>query len=200
MELSMRSYLIAALMAGSLATPAFAQDAPPPPSMSGFRIEGLVGYDSTEINGDNDGGVIYGVGAGYDFQSGRAVFGIEAEASDSTNRGCIDGIFNAGDSLCARTERDLYVGGRAGAVVGRNILLYAKAGYTNARFRVDYDDGTAAGANNVSNSGNLDGVRVGLGAQFGIGRNAYIRTEARYSNYEAGADRAGVVGAFGFRF
>lgn len=196
----MRFCLMAALMAGTLVTPAFAQDARPPNSMSGFRIEGLIGYDSTQINDDDDGGVIYGVGAGYDFQSGRAVFGVEAEASDSTIRGCIDNIFNAGDSLCARTERDLYVGGRAGAVVGRNVLLYAKAGYTNARFRVDYDDGTAAGTNNLSNSGNLDGVRVGLGAQFGIGRNAYIRTEARYSNYEAGSDRGGVVAAFGFRF
>jgi outer membrane immunogenic protein len=200
MELAMRFYLTAALMAGTFATPAFAQDAPPPPSMSGFRIEGLVGYDSTEINDDNDGGVIYGVGAGYDFQAGRAVFGIEAEASDSTNRGCIGNVFNAGDSLCARTERDLYVGGRAGAVVGRNILLYAKAGYTNARFQVDYDDGTAGGASNLTINQNLDGVRVGLGVQLGIGRNAYIRTEARYSNYEAGSDRGGVVGAFGFRF
>jgi outer membrane immunogenic protein len=200
MELSMRSYLIAALIAGSLATPAFAQDTPPPTSMSGFRVEGLVGYDSARIADNKDGGLLYGVGVGYDFQSGRAVFGIEAEASDSTNRGCVNDFFVAGDSLCARTERDLYVGGRAGAVVGRNVLLYAKAGYTNARFRVDFDDGTPAGTSNFSDSVNVDGVRVGLGAQFGIGRNAYIRTEARYSNYEGGSDRGGLVGAFGFRF
>lgn len=85
-------------------------------------------------------------------------------------------------------------------MVGRNILLYGKAGYTNARIRVVYDDGTAGGASNFSVGENLNGVRVGLGAQFAIGGNAYIRTEARYSNYEGGGDRAGVVGAFGFRF
>lgn len=195
----MRFYLIAALMAGALATPAFAQDAPPT-DWSGFRIEGLVGYDSAEINGNDDGGVLYGVGAGYDFQLGGLVFGIEGEASDSTNRGCIDDFATAGDSLCAITGRDIYVGGRMGAAVGRNILLYGKAGYTNARIRVVYDDGTAGGASNFSVGENLDGVRVGLGAQFGIGGNAYIRTEARYSNYEGGGDRGGVVGAFGFRF
>lgn len=195
----MRFCLIAALLAGTLATPAFAQDAAVP-DWSGFRIEGLVGYDSAEINDDSDGGVIYGVGAGYDFQMGRMVFGIEGEASDSTNRGCIDDFVTAGDSFCARAERDLYVGGRLGAVVGRSVLLYGKAGYTNARFQLDYDDGTPGGASNFSLSDNLDGVRVGLGAQFAIGRNAYIRTEARYSNYEAGSDRGGVVGAFGFRF
>lgn len=195
----MRFYLIAALMAGTFATPAFAQDAPPP-DFSGFRIEGLVGYDSAEIADNNDGGVLYGVGAGYDFQMGRMVFGIEGEASDSTNRGCIDDFISAGDSLCATTGRDLYAGGRIGAIVGRNVLLYGKAGYTNARIGVDYDDGTAGGASNFSAAQNLDGVRVGLGAQFAIGSNAYIRTEARYSNYEQGSDRGGVVGAFGFRF
>lgn len=195
----MRFYLIAALMAGTLATPAFAQDAPPP-DWSGFRIEGLVGYDGGRIADNDEGGVLYGVGAGYDFQMGRLVFGIEGEASDSTNRGCSDGFVNPGESLCARAERDLYLGGRIGTVVGRNILLYGKAGYTNARYRIDYDDGTPAGAGNFSVGENLGGIRVGLGAQFAIGGNAYIRTEARYSNYEQGSDRGGVVGAFGFRF
>ena len=47
---------------------------------------------------------------------------------------------------------------------------------------------------------NLDGVRVGAGAQFGIGANSYIRTEYRYSNYQDGFDRHQVVGGFGFRF
>jgi outer membrane immunogenic protein len=194
----MRFTPIAALIAGSLATPAFAQDAPP--SQAGFRIEGLVGYDSARIQDNKDGGLLYGVGAGYDFQTGRAVLGIEAEASESTNQGCTRDLINLGDAFCADTGRDLYVGARAGVLVGRNILLYAKAGYTNLRFRVDYDAGTAGGADNFSYSQNFDGIRVGAGAQFSIGRNAYIRTEARYSNYEGGGDRGGVLAGLGFRF
>ena len=54
--------------------------------------------------------------------------------------------------------------------------------------------------NNLVRPVDLDGVRVGAGAQFGVGRNAYIRTEPRYSNYEHGSDRGALLGAFGFRF
>jgi outer membrane immunogenic protein len=195
----MRLKLTAVLLATAFtATPAFAQD--PAPSMGGFRIEAIGGYDSARIEDNEDGGIVYGVGVGYDFQIGRAVLGIEGEATESTNQGCASDVFLIGDSVCAEAGRELYVGGRAGVIVGRNILLYAKAGYTNARFNIDYDDGTVAGTNNFSFSQNLDGVRVGAGAQFGIGRNAYFRAEGRYSNYEQGSDRGQVTGAFGFRF
>jgi outer membrane immunogenic protein len=195
----MRIHCIALLIAGALATPAFAQDAPPPPpSNSGFRVEALLGWDHTEILDDDDGGVLYGVGVGYDWQTGRAVLSIEAEANDSTNEGCITSFFNAGDRFCVTSGRDLYVGARAGILVGRNVLLFGKAGYTNARYITEYDDPSAGISERVGN--NLDGIRVGAGAQFGVGRNAYFRTEARYSNYEGGGDRGALLGAFGFRF
>jgi outer membrane immunogenic protein len=197
----MRHFLIAGLIAGAFATPAFAQVAPPPPGpQAGFHVEGLLGYDSARIYQDSDGGLLYGIGAGYDFRAGRILLGITAEAVESTNHGCIQGLAVPGDSLCSRAGRDLYIGGRAGANVARNVLLYATAGYTNARFRVDYDDGTPGGTSTFGYSQNLDGARVGLGAELGIGRNAFIRTEARYSNYEGGSDRGQVVGGFGFRF
>jgi len=195
----MRLKYIAVLFATAFAaTPAFAQD--PAPTQGGFRIEGIAGYDSARIQDNEDGGIVYGVGVGYDFQTGRAVLGIEAEATESTNQGCATDVFLIGDSLCADAGRELYVGARAGVLVGRDVLLYGKAGYTNARFHVDYDDGTPGGGGDLAFSQNLDGLRVGLGAQFGITRNTYFRTEARYSNYEGGSDRGQVTGAFGFRF
>lgn len=197
----MRHFLIAGLMAGAFAVPAFAQDAPPPSGPpAGFHVEGLAGYDSAQIYQDNDGGLLYGIGAGYDFRAGPILLGIAGEAIDTTNRGCIDGLAVPGDSLCSRAGRDLYIGARAGTNVARNVLLYATAGYTNARFRVDYDDGTPGGTNDFGYSQNLDGVRVGLGAEFGIGRNAFIRTEGRYSNYQGDSGRGQVIGGFGFRF
>ncbi|MEA3047277.1 MAG: outer rane immunogenic protein [Sphingomonadales bacterium] len=196
----MRITLIAGLIAAASAAPAFAQDAPPPAPLSGFHVEGLVGYDSTEIADDSEGGILYGARAGYDFQSGRAVFGIEAEANDSTNEGCVTGIAAANDRLCVGAGRELFFGGRAGFIVGRNVLLYGTAGYTNARFDVDYDDGTAGGTSNFVDHADLDGIRVGAGAQFGVGRNAYVRTELRYANYEQGSDRGQALAAFGFHF
>jgi len=193
----MRKYLLAALCAGTLATPAFAQDQG---NLSGFRVEGLVGYDRPSIADENADGVLYGMGVGYDFQSGNAVFGIEAEATDSTGNERVAGVFLPGDELRVRAGRDLYFGGRAGAIVGGGTLIYAKAGYTNAQVRVDYEDGTAATINDFTDRTSLDGVRAGAGAQFAIGSNAYLKTEYRYSNYQDGVDRHQVVGGFGFRF
>lgn len=192
--------LIAATL-GTLAAPALAQDAPagpaPAPGFSGFRVEGLIGWDHTEILDDDEGGLLYGVGVGYDFQTGRAVLGIEAEASESNNNGCLSDIIVAGDQACVDTGRDLYIGARAGFVVGRNVLLFGKAGYVNTRFNNEYDDGAGSV---TSVHIDLDGLRVGAGAEFAIGRNAFIRTEARYTNYKDGGDRGALLGGFGFRF
>lgn len=193
----MRKYVLAALMAGSFAAPALAQDAAP---FTGLKVEGLAGYDSADVEGSNSDGIAYGVGVGYDVQAGNTVFGVEAEAMDSTVDECVDGANITGDRLCAEAGRDLYVGGRAGAVVGAGTLLYAKAGYTNNRLRLDYEDGTAGTVADFSSRESLDGVRVGAGAEFALGTNAFAKAEYRYSNYEQGFEKhQGLVG-FGVRF
>lgn len=193
----MRKYLLAALLAGSFAAPAMAQDNAP---FSGFRVEGIVGYDTTDVEDEGSSGVLYGAQVGYDFQSRGAVFGIEAEASDSTVDECVSNVDIVGDTLCAQAGRDLYVGGRVGAALGDNVLVYGKAGYSNARINLDYEDGTAATAADFEVGENLDGVRAGVGVEFALGPNSYAKTEYRYSNYEQGFDRHQVVAGFGFRF
>lgn len=194
----MRKFIVAAILAGTVATPALAQDASGP--FSGVRVEGIVGYDTTDVEGDGSNGILYGAALGYDFQAGSLIVGIEAEASDSTIDECVDNVVIATDTLCAKFGRDLYVGGRVGGQIGSNALLYAKAGYTNARVALDYEDGTAATTNDFNIGDELDGVRVGAGLEFALGTNAYAKAEYRYSNYEEGFDKhQGVVG-FGFRF
>jgi outer membrane immunogenic protein len=194
----MRKYIVAAILAGTVATPALAQDASGP--FSGVRVEGIVGYDTTDVEGDGSNGILYGAGVGYDFQAGNLIVGIEGEATDSTIDECVDGAVIATDTLCAKFGRDLYVGGRIGGQIGSNALLYAKAGYTNARVAIDYEDGTAGTVNDFNIGDELDGLRVGGGLEFAIGTNAYAKAEYRYSNYEQGFDKhQGVVG-FGFRF
>ncbi len=188
----------AALLAGTIATPALAQN--DNPTLGGFHVDGIVGWDHPSIQDENADGVLYGMGVGYDVQSGNAIFGIEAEATDSTSDESRTGVAIAGDNLRVRAGRDLYVGGRAGFGIGGNSLIYAKAGYTNARVRVDYDDGTAATVADFTQRTSLDGIRAGVGAQIGLGSNAYLRTEYRYSNYQDGVDRHQVIGGFGFRF
>ena len=107
----------------------------------------------------------------------------------------------AGDRTCAALRRDLYVGGRVGALVGNRHPALRQGGlYQCPRRGSTYDDGTAATAADFSDHRDLDGVRVGAGLQFGLGEHTYLRTEYRYSNYQDGVDRHQVVGALGVRF
>lgn len=195
----MSKLILAALLTGAAATPAFAQDATDG-RFSGPRVEAIVGYDPTKDDGEGRDCAVYGIGAGYDIRSGNVVFGVGAEASKSTIDQCVTGAVVAGDELCVEAGRELTIGGRLGVVAGSNALVYGHAGYTNARVDVDYDNGTNAPNAFESQSSNLDGVRVGGGVEFGLGRSAYAKAEYRYSNYEQGFDRHQVVGGIGLRF
>ncbi|SFS05015.1 outer membrane protein [Sphingomonas jatrophae] len=184
-----------ALLAGvAAASPAFAQaDAP----FTGPRIEGLVGWDHPVTNPGHDDAVTYGVAAGYDMQMGGALVGIEAEAMDSDAKSCVGAETVANPRVCLKAGRDLYIGGRVGTVVGGRALLYAKAGYTNARVQLNSDDGIEDVRLDKTN---LDGARVGAGVEYAVGPNSFVKAEYRYSNYEAGLERHQALGGFGFRF
>jgi outer membrane immunogenic protein len=193
----MRTQLTALLLAATAALPAFAQDVPP--TYSGGHVEVITGVDRVRANGEGKTGVLYGLNAGYDFQSaGGGVFGIEGEVADASTKTCASGVIAANDRVCAKAKRDLYAGGRAGFVAG-STLIYGKAGYTNLRVGASYEDGTAGTAADFSNSRNLDGVRVGGGLEKNLG-SLSVKAEYRYSNYQDGISRhQGVVGA-GIRF
>lgn len=183
------------------AVPAAAQDDSP---FTGPRIEALAGYDIMRPGStqdiDNAGDVdqsiedvTYGVGVGYDFDLGNAVVGLEGEwmqtqAStrfDSTNFTGV-GVSNVNGG------RDLYLGARAGVKVGPSTLLYAKGGYTNTSLNVLASDNFTEVETNVD----LDGWRVGAGAEYALNENVFIKGEYRYSNYEEGEfnSPSGMVG------
>lgn len=190
----MRRFVFAALLAATAATPALAQDAAP---FTGLRVEGLIGVDRVQANDDHKDGLLYGVGVGYDVQAGSGILGVEAELSDATTRTCVGSATFADPRDCLRAGRDIYVGGRIGKTVGTSTLLYAKAGYTNGRAELSSDNGAAT---TIFDRENLDGVRVGAGAEYAVGPNSFIKAEYRYSNYEQGVTRHQVLGGFGFRF
>lgn len=194
----MRTQLTALLLAATGAVPAFAQDVHTP-TYSGGYVGVVTGVDRVRANGEGKTGVLYGLNAGYDFQSaGGAVFGIEGEVADASTRTCASGVLVATDRACASAKRDLYAGGRFGVVAG-STLLYGKVGYTNLRVGASYDDGTAATAPDFSVNRNLDGVRVGAGLEKNLG-GMTVKAEYRYSNYQDGITRhQGVIGA-GIRF
>ncbi|HWK35066.1 outer membrane protein, partial [Sphingomonas sp.] len=81
-------------------------------------------------------------------------------------------------------------------------LVYAKAGYTNARIEARYDVGTTS----IRDHANLDGYRLGAGIEYKLSPNVYVKGEYRYSNYsdlkgyDVDVDRNQLVGGVGIRF
>ena len=186
----MKKFLFAAAAVAAISsTPAFAQEAG---DYSGVKGTAIAGYDNVDFNltgagnADNLDGFLFGASLGWDGQSDNIVYGVEAEITESTGK-----ISGGGTSVSA--SRDLYAGVRLGFVAGDSALIYAKGGYTNARF-------TASGPGTGGVSGNADGFRAGAGVDFKVSDNVFLRGEYRYSNYEAGVDRHQVVGGLGFAF
>lgn len=181
-------FLAALTLGTAFATPALAQDRAP---FTGLRVEGVAGYDSLSDGHRQDSsssdGLVYGGAVGYDRQVGGAVLGIEGEVTGSTTDTRTDNLVTAGDRLRVDAGRDVFVGARAGYVISPSTMVYAKAGYTNARVETRYDLGSAE----VQDHENLDGYRVGAGLEQAIGANTYVKGEYRYSNYGA-ADRYGI--------
>jgi outer membrane immunogenic protein len=189
----MRKVLLAALLAG-IATPAFAQPAGEASPFTGFRFEGVAGYDALKSgDSDEDGvdtdddegdesieGAVGGFGVGYDFDLGGIVAGVEGEFTDSTGEQesdeTIDGVaFTTG----IETGRDLYIGGRLGVRAGPRTLAYLKGGYTNTSIEANVEgDGER-----FEFDSNVDGYRLGVGLEHIFGTNVYGKVEYRYSNY-----------------
>ncbi|WP_340588045.1 porin family protein [Erythrobacter alti] len=185
--------ILATASATAIAVPAAAQDNSP---FTGPRVEVVGGYDISKAGSDVDNdlndeddqsidGFMYGVGIGYDVAvSDNFVIGAEAELTDSTAETEInDGdLEDLGFGARLETGRDLYLGARAGFLANPNTLLYVKGGYTNARFDMMADDGT----NEIETDLDLDGFRVGAGAEYALSQNSFVKLEYRYSNYSEG--------------
>lgn len=188
--------ILVCLAAGSALTaiPAMAQDVAPAESFNGMHVEGLLGYDITKAGSsidddsqiDNDqsiDGLMYGVGAGYDFRMGNVVVGPEAEITWSNGKTEFnDGDFEGFGIGNVKTNRDLYIGARVGYVVMPRTMVYAKGGYTNAKFDVRNSDGTAVSNTDID----ADGWRIGAGVEQAVTDNVFAKLEYRYSNYEKG--------------
>ena len=201
--------LILCSVVGAVAAPAAAQSNSP---FTGPRAEILGGYDTlrsgsdVDVDTNNDGifenntldqsvdGFAYGVALGYDFDAGPVVFGLEGEYMDSTGEQEGDEAINAPFGYRVNLKRDLYIGARVGAKVTPSTLLYAKGGYTNTAVESRFQDRAAADGVDLDfdDSQQVDGYRLGAGVEQligtgggGLGSNAYVKLEYRYSNYSA---------------
>jgi outer membrane immunogenic protein len=111
---------------------------------------------------------------------GTMVVGAEAELTESTaDTRSLDGDPETFGLGTVEAGRDIYVGARAGFKATPNTLLYAKGGYTNARYGFLGTDGEVEDEQHID----TDGWRVGAGVEQKIGANAFAKIEYRYSNY-----------------
>ena len=219
--------LFIAVASGSalVSVPALAQAPEAEHTFTGPRVEAILGYDinkagssvdddASQGNDQSAEGLLYGVGVGYDVDLGPVVVGAEAELSDSTAKTKFEnGDFEGFGFGNVKANRDLYLGARVGAKVNPNLLVYAKGGYTNAKFDIRSSDGTTEFRDDID----ADGYRVGAGAEYALGTNSFAKLEYRYSNYKKAeidlggtlpdggrfnvdTDRHQVVAGFGYRF
>lgn len=105
-EKYMKKFLITALAAAAISTPAVAGD------FAGPRVEVTAGADDVK-NGVDATDITYGAAIGYDLQFGKVVAGVDATAAN---------VFD---------KADLGVGARLGYVLNENVLAFTRVGYTN---------------------------------------------------------------------
>jgi outer membrane immunogenic protein len=186
----------------ALASVAVLAAAAAPAAAEGFRAEIHGGWDHARADdtgpNDSDSGIVYGIGAGYDFAIAPKVeLGVDLSADLSSMEECESSVVVPNDLACLDAGRDLAAAIRLGYKVSDRGTLYALAGYTNARFRFDY---TNPAGNTVRDGRNLDGFRLGAGYQHDLGRNMYAKVEYRYSNYEADITRHQALMGVGVKF
>lgn len=185
----MKKFAIAGAAAALFAIPAAAN--------AQAWVQAETGLDVLSLDGESDEGVSYGISAGYDIPlSGNMFVGIQGTVADSTTEECASDVAVVGDELCLKTGRDLSAVVRLGTNVGEKTKLYVLGGYTNARLRLTYDDGT----DSVSDGENADGFRLGAGAQYTLSNNVFLKGEYRYSNYESDISRHNVLVGLGVEF
>jgi outer membrane immunogenic protein len=189
-----RRLSVAAALALPLSAAAAQDPAPQPPAdiaPHGLRIELLAGLDDDFF----EQGTLYGGRVGYDFRVGRKFsLGLDAELTETTVEQTIS--FASGP-LTVDDGPDGYVGGRATFAISRRFRIHGAGGYTRARhgYFTLASDGSIVGRDVIQ-----DGFRLSAGAQFSLGRKAFIGAEYRYSEYDSFFKRDQYVATIGFRF
>jgi outer membrane immunogenic protein len=176
----MSRFILAALAAATIAAPALAADGEK--SFQGPFIGGQFGWQQDRqsltagtvppaTSRANSDGFAYGGQIGYDFQIGKAVLGAETSLTGRTGQTRFTGFD-------VEQGRTINVTARAGWLITPEGLLYARGGYSNARYTA---------TNNILRladvSENRDGYLVGAGYEHKLSRNVSARLEYNYSDY-----------------
>jgi outer membrane immunogenic protein len=173
------SFIRASLLAGTtlLATQAMAEpfNGPYVGAQLGwqqdkFKATAGAGID-TLTGSDKSNGFSYGAVLGYDYNiNGNGIIGLEGTVGGATNK-LRDGA--SGTEL--RSGRTIELAARAGALISKSTLIYARGGWSNARFTVPVELGNFSSTRN--------GWVAGVGIEQALSQNISARVEYDYSQY-----------------
>ncbi|RVU05775.1 porin family protein [Novosphingobium umbonatum] len=180
----------AAILASSSAYAQGAKDNQGTQAPQGARAEVKLGLGLSAMQNlgwaNHQSGLVYGGEVGFDLAVAKRVsLGVDAEATGST--------FEQSNYFPAlKPGRDLYAGLRASYAVNDKVNLYGKIGYVNGMLRQNM------GIYDASQT--VDGIRLGIGAQYKLSRKLYSSVEYRYSNYQQGVSSNQLMTGIGVRF
>ena len=143
----------------------------------------FLGSGTADVDGWLGGGQI-----GYNVQSQRWVFGIEADfqwtGQDGGTSVCSTPTCGAGSAFATANYELEWFGtlrGRAGYLIDPKFLIYATGGLAYGRVNADYTAGTVAGPSaSFSDDSTRAGWVLGGGAEWSIGRNLSLKAEYLY--------------------
>ncbi|MBC7137873.1 MAG: porin family protein [Defluviimonas sp.] len=173
-----------------------------PSDWTGFYSGVFLGYADDDADVDDEGdialddqpnpsGALGGIAAGYNFQSGKWVYGIEADIAatdlnDTSSIGLPDDLPDAEFEIDINSMATLR--GRVGYDMGR-WMPYATAGVAAAD--ADYTLDTPTGS--VEDDNGMTGYTVGFGAEYAINERWSAKGEYLYTSLEGEFEGDGVV-------
>ncbi len=170
-------------------------------SFRGFRVEGQVGGDRFQSQGEHNDKLGYGAAVGFDGTIGdKIVIGPEATywRANKWNSNQTGG--NNGGLVDAKSFEEFGAAVRAGYLVTPKILVYGKAGYVSNEQRKSFIPAAATGETAFYGHGRTDGYQVGGGVEYSLTDMFYVNGEYKYSNYDNHTARQRALIGFGLRF
>lgn len=206
-----KAFTLAAIVAAGLAAqPAMAQDATTSTevgtngtSFRGIRIEGNVGGDRFQSEGNHNDKFGYGGTVGFDGTLGeRIVIGAEASYwTPGKGNENVTGLAG-GRTIAHKAFEEWGAAVRAGYLVTPQLLVFGKAGYVNGEQRKRITG--PVGNTLVYDHYRADGYQVGGGVEYTVMPEArmpvYVNAQYVYSNYSGNSGRQRVMAGVGVRF
>ncbi|MEJ2457392.1 MAG: outer membrane beta-barrel protein [Novosphingobium sp.] len=198
--------IAAAVLAGIAGQPLLAQDTDAQNSngttFRGVRVEGNIGADRFQSEGNHNDKLGYGGTVGFDGTiHDKIVIGAEGSfwRPGGGNENCTG--LPDGNNICHKAFEEWGAAVRAGYLVNPDFLVFAKAGYVNREQRRRIDD--ASGSQLVYDHYRADGYQVGGGAEYTVTHGAlpvYVNAQYVYSNYHGHSSDQRLMTGIGIRF